>query len=63
MQPAVIVEGHPVHHRLPGLLSDRKFPAMRTDRFQPAPETLLRRIVPAVALPVQPFPFIDECMP
>ncbi len=51
MQPAVIVESHPVHHSLPGLLSGGEFVAMHAGRFQSAPEALGRRVVPAVALP------------
>lgn len=58
MQPAVIVEGHPVHHRLPGLFSGRKFPAMRADRFSRPRELYVGALSQQL-----PFPFIDERMP
>ena len=58
MQPAVIVEGHPVHHRLPGLFSGRKFPALRADRFSRP-----RKLYVGALSQQLPFPFIDERMP
>lgn len=49
---AVIVESHPVHHGLFGLLSGGEFVAMRAGDFQPASKALDRRAVPAIALTV-----------
>ena len=51
MQPAVIVEGHPVHHRLPGLLTGSEFAPMYAGCFQPPPEAFRWGVIPAVALP------------
>ena len=51
MQPSVIVETHPVHHRLPGLLTGGEPLTMHTGRFQTAPEAFRRCVIPAVALP------------
>ena len=36
MQPAVIVEGHPVHHRLPCLLTGGEFAPMHAGGFHVA---------------------------
>ena len=44
MQPAVIVESHPVHHSLFGLHSGGEFVTMHTGGFQPPPEALGRRV-------------------
>jgi len=38
----VIVESHPVHHSLAGLLTGGKFVTMHTGCFQPAPEAFRR---------------------
>ena len=50
MQPAVIVEGYSVHHRLPCLLTGGEFLPMHAGRFQSPPEALGRCVVPTVAL-------------
>ena len=50
MNPAVVVERHPVNHLVHGLSAGLEFPAVQTTHFQAAPEALGGRVVPADAL-------------
>lgn len=49
----MIVENHPVHHSLHGLLSGGELAPMHAGRFQSAPEAHGWRVVLAVAIPAR----------
>ena len=50
MNPAVVVERHPVNHLVHGLSAGLEFPAVQTTHFQAPPEALSGSVVPTVAL-------------
>ncbi len=50
MNPAVVVERHPVNDFVHGLPARLEFPAVQPTYFQASPEAFRGRVVPAVAL-------------